>query len=78
MQSRLKSAKEHWSFFTAAVRVIYALAAPAFPFCFKRPIIVLSVAGKAFFVHSHNTWGEDIGEDETRRDAGCCFRAIQD
>jgi hypothetical protein len=40
MHNRRKSAREHCSFLIAAVRVTYALAAPAFPFCFKRPILL--------------------------------------
>ena len=35
-----KSAREHWSFLIAAERVTYAFAAPAFPFCFNRPMLV--------------------------------------
>jgi hypothetical protein len=38
MQSLRKSAREHCNFLTAAERVTYALAAPALPFCFTRPI----------------------------------------
>lgn len=38
MHNLRKSASEHCSFLTADERVTYALAAPAFPFCFRRPI----------------------------------------
>ena len=44
MHNLRKSAKEHCSFFTAAERVMYAFAAPAFPFCFKRPMVGVSGA----------------------------------
>lgn len=34
-----KSAREHCNFFTAALLVVKFLAAPAFPFTFKRPMV---------------------------------------
>src|ERR1700722_6610186 len=39
IHNRRKSAREHCNFLIAAVRVMYALAAPALPFGFIRPML---------------------------------------
>lgn len=46
MQSLRKSASEHCNFFTAAVRVMYAFAAPAFPLGFNLPILRLWIGNE--------------------------------